>query len=147
MFKNILVATDGSELADKAVLHGVNLAQELRAALTFITVIELWTTLGMATKTFPGRINPTESYENIQVIIANRVLKDAADKAKMLGVYCETIYREDHPAKGIIDVASSKNCDLIIMASHGRRGVNKVLLGSVTSEVLTRSSIPVLVIR
>ena len=147
MFKNILVATDGSELADKAVSHGLNLAQELKAALTFVTVIELWTTLGMATRTFPGSINPTESYEKIQVTIANRVLKDAADKAKVLGVNCEIIYKEDHPAEGIIDVAHSKSCDLIIMASHGRRGVNKVLLGSITSEVLARSLIPVLVIR
>ncbi len=146
MFKNILVATDGSELADKAVSHGLKLAQELNATVTFVTITELWSTLGMATETYSGRINPTESYEEIQATLAHQVLKDAANKANELGINCETIRKQNHPAEGIIDVAISNSSDLIIMASHGRRGINKVLLGSITNEVVTRSSIPVLVI-
>ena len=147
MYKNILIATDGSDLADKAVSHGLKLAQELKASVTFVTVTELWSTLGMAAEPNTEMINPTESYGAIQATWAKKVLADAADKAKKLGIVCETIRKEDDPAEGIIEAANTKGCDLIVMASHGRRGIKKVLLGSVTNEVATHSPVPVLVIR
>ena len=100
MYKNILIATDGSEFADRAVSHGLKLAQALNATVTFVTVTELWSTLGMATETYNLKINPTESYEQIQATLAEKVLKDAANKAKKLGINCETICKQDHPAEG-----------------------------------------------
>ena len=115
--------------------------------MTFVTVTELWSTLGLAAESYTGMINPTESYEEVQATWANKVLADAADKAKKLGVSCETVRIKDHPAEGIIEVANTKGCDLIIMASHGRRALNRVLLGSIANEVVTHSNIPVLIVR
>ncbi len=147
MYNHILIATDGSDLAQKAVSDGLKLAHELKASVTFVTVTELWSTLGMAAEQYTEMINPTESYEAIQAAWAKKVLADAADKAQKLGIACETIGKKDNPAEGIIEAAKEKVCDLIVMASHGRRGVKKVLLGSVTNEVATHSPVPVLVIR
>jgi len=147
MYNNILIAFDGSDLAQKAVLDGLKLAKQLDSSVTFVTVTELWSTLGMAVEPYNEKINPTESYEAIQDRWAEKVLADAADKAQKLGVACETIHKVNEPAEGIIEVAKTKGCDLIVMASHGRRGFKKILLGSVANEVTTLSPVPVLVIR
>ena len=79
---------------------------------------------------------------------AEGVLSKAARKAKEMGVDCETIHVKDqHPAEGIIKTSESQGCSLIIMASHGRRGLNMVLLGSVANEVVSQSPVPVLIYR
>ena len=147
MYKNILIATDGSELADKAVSNGLAFAKELGSNVLIVTVTELWSALEMA-----GQIdidqNAVQHYEENEAKWARNILSAAAAKAKELNVNCETLHVKDHhPAEGLVETAKSKGSDLIVIASHGRRGIKKVLLGSVAKEVITHSTVPVIVYR
>jgi nucleotide-binding universal stress UspA family protein len=141
MYKHILIATDGSDLAASAVKQGLSLAKSLNARITAVTVSEPFHWFDA---------NMVEGAERAYVEGAKRAAASAlgivADAARALGVSCETIHVEDQfPYKGIIDTAKAKGCDLIVMASHGRRGIAAVVLGSQTVKVLTHSTIPVLV--
>jgi nucleotide-binding universal stress UspA family protein len=148
MYKNILIATDGSEFANAAVTHGLELAKSVGASATLVTITELWSALEMAQKAKVGSVHPTEDYEATATETAKKILEGAEKIAIDHGVICETIHIKDkHPAEGIIETAQSKGSDLIVMASHGRRGIQKILLGSVANEVLTHSKIPVLIIK
>jgi len=148
MYKNILIATDGSEFAGRAINHGLELAKAIGSTVTIATVTEIWSALDMAHKSKVGIQNPINEYEKTVAAVAEKILASAADLAKQTGISCECIHVKDqHPAEGIIATAKDKNCDLIVMASHGRRGIQKVLLGSVASEILTHSKIPVLIIK
>jgi nucleotide-binding universal stress UspA family protein len=148
MYKHILIATDGSELATKAVAHGLTLAKEQNAPVTVVTVTEPWSALDMAHEARLGHRNPLGDYEAAAAAGAKHVLDQAAALAKQQGVTCEVIHVPDqHPADGIIATAKAKGCDLIVMASHGRRGVDRVLLGSQANEVLTHSKVPALIVR
>ena len=148
MYRNILISTDGSDLAGKAVEHGVRLAKEMSAAVTFITVTEIWSALDMAAEVNRGTPNPMEIYEEMAAKTAQGILDAAKKVARDAGVKCETLHVRDRaPAEGIIATAEEKGCDLIVMASHGRRGLNRILLGSQTTEVLAYSKVPVLVVR
>jgi nucleotide-binding universal stress UspA family protein len=145
MYSHILIPTDGSALAGEAVKHGVELAKAIGAKVTVLTV------------TAPLRVysaevalieESTADYQERITEFANRVLGGAAAVAKAVGVAAETVAVEaDRPYEAIISTASDKGCDLIIMASHGRRGVAAVILGSETQKVLTHCKIPVLVHR
>ena len=129
MYRNILVATDGSPFAAKAVSHGVSLAKSVGARVTAL-IVE----------------NPQHAQEIKQHGI--KVLSQVADAAKAAGVPCDTLQLEhDEPYQAIINTAKDKGCDLIVIASHGRGGIMTVLLGSVTYKVLTHTKIPVLVCR
>jgi nucleotide-binding universal stress UspA family protein len=145
MYRHLLIATDGSDLADKAVHHGIALAGEIDAKVTALTVSEPFHAIAVE----PAMLEDTpESYETRMNERAARILAAVAAKAKAAGVVCETVHGSDaHPYRAIIDAALSKGCDLILMASHGRRGVAAVVLGSETVKVLTHSTIPVLVYR
>ena len=148
MYNHILIATDGSELAGKAVSHGLALAKELDSAVTIVTVTELWPALDMAAEVEIGGGNPIEDYEKKAAENASRILSAVELTAKDLDLVCKTVHVPDqHPADGIIATAESTGCDLLVMASHGRRGFKKLLLGSVANEVLTHSSVPVLIYR
>lgn len=148
MYRNILISTDGSELAGKAVEHGVTLAKEMGAAVTFVTVTEMWSALEMASEASHGTPNPLEVYEEMAAESAQNILDAAQKCARDAGVRCETLHVRDRaPAEGIVATADEKGCDLIVMASHGRRGLNRLLLGSQTTEVLAYSKVPVLVVR
>ena len=148
MYKHILIATDGSKLADRAVDHGLALAKEVNAQVTVVTVTEQWSALDMAHKTREGIPEPTRHFERIAETAANRILDTASQQAKTLGISCERIHVPDqHPAEGIVAVAEKKGCDLIVMASHGRRAVGRLLLGSHVSEVLAHTKVPALVVR
>ena len=148
MFKNILIAIDGSELAAKGLSYGLQLAASLGAKATVMVATEIWSPLNVAYDAESGAINPTETYERIAADAARRVLATAESAAKEKGVAGEFVHVPDrHPADGILQTAKEKGCDLIVIASHGRRGVQKVLMGSVTTEVVTHSKIPVLVVR
>ena len=144
MYKNILIATDGSELAGKAVTAGLDLAKALKAKVTVVTATEPWTTMmtGEAAVAFP-----IEEYEKAGAENAARILEAVAASAKSAQVGCETVHVNDFPAEAIVDTAKAKGCDLIVMASHGRRGLSKLLLGSQATRVLTLSPVPVLVCR
>ena len=149
MYKHILIATDGSELADRALAHGLALAKELKAPVTVVTVTQLWSALEMAQEAgIKANLNPVRQFEDMMAASAKVILDAAADRAKVAGVTCELVHVPDrHPAEGIIAIAETKSCDLIVMASHGRRAVGRVLLGSQVNEVLAHSKVPVLVVR
>ena len=138
MYTHILIPTDGTELAGKAVQHGVALAKRIGAKVTVLTVL-------------PPHMITTDS-ELIEIRRA-RWEEDAekilgAVAIQTAGVACEKIKVEhEHPYQAIIDTADSKGCDLIVMASHGRRGISAIILGSETVKVLTHCKIPVLVYR
>jgi nucleotide-binding universal stress UspA family protein len=145
LFKNILVATDGSDLAAKAVEQGILLAKEVGAKITALTVTEPSNVLSLA----PGALEyiPIE-YKKYAEAYAEEVLGTVLAKAQSSGVTCEMLHIEHEQVyQAIIDAASARKCDLIVMASHGRRGVSAVVLGSQTVKVLTHSKIPVLVYR
>ena len=146
MYKNILIATDGSDLSNKAVKCGLKLAQDLGARTTLVTVTEPWLVLDIAAEAESGIDNPIKDYEARAAKSASKILNAAGELAKRMGIACEQIHVKDHhPAKGIIETANKHEADWIVLASHGRRGLNRVLLGSVAMEVLTLSGIPVLI--
>lgn len=146
MYKHVLISTDGSEVAKKGVDQGLALAKALGAKATVITVTESFPVYASAA----GGWIPTEmgNYDEIQKEYADRVLAAAKAQAEGLGVAATTLHvPNSQPAEAIIENAKSQGCDVIVMASHGRRGLGRLILGSQTSEVLSRSSVPVLVVR
>jgi len=145
LFKNILIPTDGSDLAAKAVEQGVLFAKEIGAKITAMTVTEPFHLLSVA----PSQLEYTPiEYKKHAEADAEKVLGILSAAAKLAGVGCETLHVEhEHVYQAIIDAGGSRRCDLILMASHGRRGVSAVVLGSETVKVLTHSKIPVLVYR
>ena len=148
MYQKILIATDGSELADVAVEHGVRLAESVGAKVVFLTVTELWSALRMSNEIEQGKLDAVKAYEDAESSTAEAILEGAAAKAAAIGVPSESLHvRDRRPAEGILDTAELEECDLIVMASHGRRGLGKMLLGSQTAEVLALSTRPVLVLR
>ena len=148
MYKNILIATDGSEFADKAVTEGLALAEALDASVKLVTITEPLSALEISAAAEGGIMDTLDDYHKRAEEEAKNILSAIASTAKYRGLTCETIHVPDqHPAEGIIASAKDKKCDLIIMASHGRRGIKKFILGSVANEVVTHSTIPVLIIR
>lgn len=145
MFQHILIPTDGSILSAGAVENGITLAREIGARVTVLTVIEPFHVLA----TDPKQIAETRNvYEKHMKAEAARYLTEAERKAKAQAVQCTVVQVEqEHPYKAIIETAAKSGCDLITMASHGRRGVSALVIGSETTKVLTHSSIPVLVYR
>ena len=145
MFKNILIATDGSDLAAKAVEQGVLFAKEIGAGITALTITKPFNVLSLA----PSELGYTPiEYKKHAEAYAEKVLDTVAAAAKSAGIDCETLHIEhEHVYQAIIDAAAARKCDLIVMASHGRRGVSAVVLGSETVKVLTHSKIPILVYR
>ena len=145
MFKHILIPTDGSALSMKAVKSGMALAKEAGAKVTVLKVIEPSCVLATDSK----RVAATrQAYERQVRDLAERELHDADVSARKQGVDCTTmLQRHAQPYQAIIDTATKKRCDLIAMASHGRKGVRALILGSETNKVLTHSRIPVLVYR
>lgn len=145
MYDRILIPTDGSELADKAVDQGLALAEAVGSKVTVVRVTNV-----PAPMVYEGVVVALPT-EEIRAEIAARVadhFKLLESKASALGVAVETVHVEnDSPWEAIIDTAKAKSADLIVMASHGRRGLSAVLLGSETQKVLTHTTIPVLVCR
>jgi len=145
MYRHIMIPTDGSDLSNAAVRHGVQLAREMNARVTVVTVSPAFRTF--TAEPFMATCTPDE-YRRECASHAQRYLELAAAPAKAAGVPCETLHLEcDHPFEAIIDTAAERGCDLIVMASHGRKGVAALVLGSETNKVLTHSKIPVLVCR
>lgn len=145
MHKHILIPTDGSELADHALSHALALAKLQGSKVTVVRV-----TNPPAPLVYEGVVVPVPT-EEVRAEVAKRVEEHFATvraKAAAEGLKIETVQVEaDQPWEAIIETAKSKGADLIVMASHGRRGLSAVLLGSETQKVLTHSTIPVLVCR
>ena len=148
MYKHILIATDGSELAGRALTHGLALAKEVKASVTLVTVTQPWSAFDMAHKAREGNRDPMHQFDEIAAASAKAILDAAGQKAKVAGVACELVHVPgQHPAEGIIATAEKNGCDLIVMASHGRRAVGRLLLGSQAVEVLSHSKVPALIVR
>lgn len=148
MYTNILIATDGSELASRAVVHGLTLAKKLNATANIVTVTEMWSALEVAHRGRSGQTDPIGTYEAVAANSAKAILDDSAKIAQSHGVPCKTLHVADmHPAEGIVETADKIGADLIVIASHGRRGLSRLLLGSQTYEVVTHTKVPVMVIR
>jgi nucleotide-binding universal stress UspA family protein len=145
MYKHLLLATDGSDLARIAVEQGLALAKALNARATVITVTEPWDALVFGD---PLAVLPREAFDENAAIAASKALATVKDTAEKIGHSFETLHVKDRfPADGIVGFAAENGCDLIVMASHGRRGLRRLMLGSIANEVVTRSPVPVLICR
>jgi len=150
MFKHFLLPTDGSELSNKAVKKAIQLAQLLGARITALHVIEPY---------HPPYLKGEYKLPEIPILLRRRYEKESADRARRIlgevskaaearGVKCSTVSaKSDSPYEAIVRQAAKLDCDFIVMASHGRKGLRGILLGSETQKVLTHSEIPVLVCR
>ena len=145
MYKHILIPTDGSEISQKSALQAINLAKLLGAKVTAVTVTAPWSAIAI------GEIAvavPEQEYEARAESNAWSYLNAVTDAAKSAGVERSAVHlRHSQPYKAIVDAAAEHKCDLIVMGSHGRRGIEGFLLGSETQKVLTHSKVPVLVNR
>lgn len=145
MYTHILIATDGSDLAGKAVDQGLALAKALGARVTAVYVSE---PLLAVSPSEVAMAFPVKEYEESVVANAKRILSAVEADAKAKGVACTTRHVKDQvPAEGIIETAAKDGCDLIVMASHGRRALMRFLLGGQALKVVTGSTVPVLVCR
>jgi nucleotide-binding universal stress UspA family protein len=149
MYTNILLSTDGSDVARNGVKHGIALAKALNAKVIVISVTEPLPVdygSGHASGWMPSQ-EEADSFDEAHKERAGEVLDEARAMAEQIGISAELMHVPNaHPATAIIETAKSRGCDLIVMASHGRRGLRKLLLGSQTSEVLVDGSVPVLVV-
>jgi nucleotide-binding universal stress UspA family protein len=144
MFNRILVPTDGSDLTQKAVVTAIGLAKSLNAALYTLSVKEPFPYSAISEM---QPVPPQEFFDAQERIATERVnAVRAACKAAGLACQAHTV-EAVHPWEAIIEHAKANTCDLIVMSSHGRRGVTALLLGSETQKVLTHTTIPVLVVR
>jgi nucleotide-binding universal stress UspA family protein len=144
MFKRILVPTDGSDVTGKAVAVAVELARASQGCLMTISVKEPFPYSAISEM---QPVPPQEFFDAQERIAAQRV-KQVVDAAQAAGLACGAHTVEAlHPWEAILDHAKAQQCDLIVMASHGRRGVAALLLGSETQRVLIHSSLPVLVVK
>ena len=142
MYRHILIPTDGSELAERAVTHGLSLAKFVGAKVTGIIVEER-----PAAWLLAAGVAFAEFTEQLREYYAS-ALDSMANAAKQAGVPCDTVQVEDvRPYEAIIATATDRGCDLIVMGSHGRSGLSAVVLGSVTNKVLTHTKVPVLVVQ
>lgn len=147
MFKHILIPTDGSAVAAKAIQAGVTLAKEMGASVTGFYAIEPPPT-HLYGEGYLAERRLVDELDRRAREVAQKSVDEVANAAKAAGVPCETVVsRSVVPYKGIIDAAEKNHCDAVFMASNGHRGLTGMLLGSVTQKVLTHSKIPVLVFR
>ena len=145
MFKHILLPTDGSKLSEKSVKHGIRMAKQLGAAVTAVHVTPKMHVYDYQLQMLTSSDESMRDSDDRRADDCLRFVKKAAAGAD---VPCGTLHLvSDQPYKAIVKAAKKHACDLILMASHGRRGLEGFLLGSETQKVLTHSTIPVLVYR
>lgn len=147
MFKHLLVPTDGSELSDKTVASAAQFAAEIGARVTLLYVRPDYPVSYFGEGALVDPSTP-ENFAEMTQKVASEILMRGQAVVEASHVTCATrAIVNDLPWEGIIETAESERCDLIFMASHGRRGLASLLLGSETQKVLTHSAIPVLVYR
>lgn len=147
MFRNILVPTDGSTLSRRAIKRAIQLAKEQKGRVTGFYVGPPWKPRGND-ESIPYRmVSPQQHAANVKQA-ADRILNAVKKASARAGVPCTCSYgMGDYPYLKIVEAANRNGCDLILMATHGRRGISRLLLGSETSKVLAHSTIPVMVCR
>ena len=147
MYQHILIPTDGSTTAEKAVAAGVDFAREAHATVVFFTAMPEYPVPSEA-ELLARRATPMHEYERKAGEAARAILDKAAGLAREASIPFETDYAlNDHPSQAIIDAAKRHHCDAIFMATHGRTGLAKLVHGSETQDVLVNSDIPTLVYR
>lgn len=145
MYRNILMATDGSDLALRAARHGLALAKAVSARTTAVMVTPTWKSVALS-EISAGRFE--DEYTEGTKRYAARCLAMIEAAAKEAGVECEGVVASSgNPYEKILEIAAAHGCDLIVVGSHGRTGLSRLMLGSETLKVLTQSRIPVLVYR
>ena len=148
MYKHLLIATDGSARSERAVTKGVDLAKQLGAKVTFVTVSEMWSPSEMADRAKLGDGFGVDSFEAAQADSARKILAAAAAVASKADVASDGVHVADkRPAEGVCAVAASSGCDLLVIATHGRRGMLQLWLGSQAMEIIAMSPAPVFVVR
>jgi len=150
MYRNILLPIDGSQPSLRAAGHGIELARALDARVTVIMVTTPWATqfAREVAVVVPGVLVPQNEYDLRTETAACNCLRVVTEEAGSAGVASKALHaRHRDPYVAILEAAREHGCDLIVMASHGRRGLTELLLGSETVKVLTHSEIPVLVYR
>ena len=145
MFKHILIPTDGSDLSNMAIAQGVKFAREINARVTGITVTMPFHFFALEATML---VDSMDLYTADTKAMATRNLKILKDTAQAAGVECATVHSvSEHPYEAIVKTAHDEACDVIFMASHGRRGIQALIMGGETHKVLTHTKIPVLVFR
>ncbi|WP_412058749.1 universal stress protein [Bartonella sp. DGB2] len=149
MYERILVATDGSELAERGIDAAIDLAKQLHAELLVVTVTGLMPSYNIVIGAeWAADPETFEEFRKDMEVEARKILGDALQRAEKAGVNARGIHSENQlPAAGIVEAAEEHDVCLIILASHGRRGVSRLLLGSQTAEVIAMSARPVMVIK
>jgi nucleotide-binding universal stress UspA family protein len=144
MYKHILFPTDGSDITAKALQQALSLARLTGGQLHTLAVMEPFPYSAISEM----QPVPPQEFFDAQQRVAQARVKAVQEAAAAAGVACKAHTVEAlHPWEAILDHAKAEGCDLIVMASHGRRGVSALLLGSETQKVLTHSNLPVLVVR
>ena len=147
MFRNILVPTDGSALSRKAIKRAVQLAKEQKARVTGFYVGPAWRARA-ADESIPYRIVSPEQHQANVKKTAQRILKAVESEAAKAGVPCTTSFStDDFPYMKIVEAATRNGCDLILMATHGRRGMKRIVMGSDAEELVRSAPVPTLLVR
>ena len=147
MYKHILIPTDGSELSQKAIDAGLRFAGSIHARVTGFTAVPEYQ-VPSEVEIMNRHITSPSEHEREMTKLATHALQPIAEGARAAGVDCDTDFKmSNQPYEAIIDAAHKHGCDLIFMASHGRRGLSALVHGSETQGVLTHSTIPTLVYR
>jgi nucleotide-binding universal stress UspA family protein len=148
MYKHILIPTDGSETAEKAVAAGIEFAREANAQITWFTAVPEYQVPYQGEAMARKHVVSLEEHDQRSRERAEKILARPARRAREAGVACATDYAQsDHPYEAIIAAAQRHGCDLIFMSSHGRKVLPALFFGSETRDVLTHSKIPTLVYR
>ena len=147
MYKHILIPTDGSAVADKAVEAGIEFAREAQAQVTLFTAVPEYE-VPTAGELMSRRASSLSAHEELSRRKADAILGPAQSRARAAGVACDTDFvLDDRPYRAIIEAAKRHGCDAIFMSTHARQGLAKLWYGSETAEVLEHSDIPTLVYR
>ena len=150
MYKNILVPTDGSKLSNKAVNEAIKLAKAFGAKITFLNVVPDYRKVLSETFAVPAGLSAPvqKKYQGEAAAASMKVLDAVTESTAAAGGECAGVSLvNESPYEAIIKQAAKSKCEVIVMASHGRRGLQGFLLGSETTKVLVHSKIPVLVVR
>ena len=147
MYKHILIPTDGSEIAEKAVAQGIEFARESKARVTLFTAVPEYEPPSEA-QVFARRVVSIAEHAENSEKAANGILAHGTQLARAAGLEFDTDYEQSNqPWQAIVNAAKRHGCDAIFMASHGRKGLSRLVHGSQTVDVLTHSDIPTLVVR
>ncbi len=150
MYKNILVPTDGSKLSAKAIAEAIKLAMTCRAKVTVLHVASDFRKATSETYALPAAMAASviKNFQDEAAVRSKEIVEAACAEASAAAIGCAGVsVISDSPYEAIIKQAAKSKCDVIVMASHGRKGLQSFLLGSETTKVLCHSKIPVLVVR